>query len=95
MFECDGVRSFFVADFFCAEKKLVVEVDGGIHEFQQSRDQERDSILGKKGFRVLRIKNEELSNLDEVERKIMHALFQSHEGPGLMSDEERLKNNGE
>lgn len=30
-----GETRFFIADFYCAEAKLVVELDGPIHEFQQ------------------------------------------------------------
>jgi len=44
MFEDNGIRSFFVADFYCAEERLVVEVDGGTHELQKLRDEERDPI---------------------------------------------------
>jgi hypothetical protein len=29
----------FVVDFICSSERLIVEVDGGIHEFQQERDQ--------------------------------------------------------
>ncbi len=38
-------RIFFIADFYCAEKKLVIEVDGKIHDFQKDYDDRRDEIL--------------------------------------------------
>lgn len=74
MFENNRKRSFFIADFYCAEDRLVIELDGGIHEIQELRDQERDLILKSKGMSVLRTRNEELNNPGEVEKKIKDAL---------------------
>jgi very-short-patch-repair endonuclease len=79
MFENNGKRSFFIADFYCAENKLVLELDGGIHDIQEMRDRERDLILENKGMRVLRIRNEELKNSSEEEKKIRNVLVQSRE----------------
>ena len=47
---------FFVADFFCAEKKLVIELDGPIHEIQKEYDGNRDFILKEMKLTILRIK---------------------------------------
>lgn len=54
---------FFVADFYCAKAALVIEVDGKVHDFKQEYDLYREQILKDKGLTVLRIKNEELSNV--------------------------------
>ncbi len=48
---------FFVADSYCDEKKLVIELDDKTHEFQKDYDENRDSILRELGLSVLRIKN--------------------------------------
>ncbi len=61
---------YFIADFYCSEKKLVIELDGKIHEFQKDYDKRRDEILTNAGLRVLRLKNEELTNVSLVLRKI-------------------------
>ena len=67
----DGrIQKFFVADFYCSEKKLVVELDGEIHLTQIEYDEWRDEILNSLELRVLRIKNEELGNMKEVLNKI-------------------------
>src|SRR5690606_24923861 len=50
----------FIVDFVCLSKKLIVEVDGEIHNFQQEADAERTAILEAKGYRVVRFKNEEV-----------------------------------
>ncbi len=57
---------FFIPDFYCAEEKLVIELDGKIHDFQKEHDYNRDMILKEKGLRTMRIKNEELKNINEV-----------------------------
>ena len=47
-----------VVDFCCLSIRLVVEVDGGIHDQRVVEDAERDLELAAKGFRVLRFSNE-------------------------------------
>ncbi|MFZ5628268.1 MAG: endonuclease domain-containing protein [Spirochaetota bacterium] len=53
-----------ILDFYCAEKKLCVEVDGSIHETpdQQLIDAERTTSLMNRGIRVLRFKNDAVVN---------------------------------
>ncbi len=62
---------FFIADFYCAELLLVIEVDGKIHEYQNDRDEQRDIIMKEKGLRVLRIKNDEVRNIEKVKKNIL------------------------
>ena len=47
----------YVADFYCPSAKLVVEIDGQIHNFDEraNHDFERDQLIGKLGIRVERI----------------------------------------
>ncbi|MBN1584974.1 endonuclease domain-containing protein [Candidatus Uhrbacteria bacterium] len=57
----------FIVDFFCLEKSLVVEIDGGIHNQTKDRDAERDRILKVLGCQVLRFSNRQVwDNLDGV-----------------------------
>lgn len=66
---------FFVADFYCHEKKLVIELDGKIHDFQQEYDEGRTAIIEKLGIRVIRFTNEELSaDISKVLAEIRRAL---------------------
>jgi very-short-patch-repair endonuclease len=68
----------YVADFYCHERKLVVELDGGIHSdpSQQIHDQNRDAFLLSIGLRVLRIPNEELLHTpDKALERIRTALI--------------------
>ncbi|KAF3890461.1 MULTISPECIES: endonuclease domain-containing protein [Nostocales] len=52
----------FIVDFYCAELKLVIEVDGESHFTEESRlyDLERTQILGDYGLKVLRFTNEQV-----------------------------------
>jgi very-short-patch-repair endonuclease len=50
----------FIADFFCNQIGLVVEIDGGIHEMQKDYDRERDNILAQQNLTILRFSNQEL-----------------------------------
>ncbi|MFA5327283.1 MAG: endonuclease domain-containing protein [Prolixibacteraceae bacterium] len=57
----DNEPRYFIADFYCAEKMIVVEVDGEIHEFQKEKDIHREDILSSLNMKIVRIKNEEVS----------------------------------
>lgn len=67
----ENKRYFYIADFYCAELKLVIEVDGKIHDFQKSYDYQRDLVLNGLSLKVLRVKNEELINLEGVLGRIL------------------------
>jgi len=69
-----GKKFYFIADFYCAEKNLVIELDGPYHEYQQQKDYARDLVLEGKKIITLRFKNAELENIDKVLKKISKAL---------------------
>ena len=63
----------YIVDFACLPAKLVIEVDGGIHDLPAValRDSERDTWLVAQGFRVLRFSNRRIENeLDAVVAEI-------------------------
>ena len=51
----------YVADFYCAELKLVIEIDGDSHAAQESYDAARTAFLARQGIRVLRYTNLDVS----------------------------------
>lgn len=57
---------FYVPDFYCFEENLAIELDGKIHLYTKDRDERRDDILEGEGIKVLRFKNEELNNIENV-----------------------------
>jgi len=74
-FIIDRRKRFFVTDFYCAEHKLVIELDGEIHERQKDYDEMRTYIMNILGIKVIRFKNEEVEkNCDTVMMKIAKEL---------------------
>lgn len=61
----------YIVDFYCHAARLIVEVDGPIHDWQVEEDRYRDKVLEQRGLRVLRIRNQEIrQNLDGVLERI-------------------------
>ncbi|MBT9540433.1 endonuclease domain-containing protein [Thiobacillus sp.] len=57
----------YIVDFLCADKKLIVELDGGQHQERIEYDAARDAWLKSEGYVVLRYwNNEVMGNLEEV-----------------------------
>ena len=50
----------FVADFCCPACKLIVEVDGPIHDQKIDYDESRTEVFTAYGYRVLRFSNEQV-----------------------------------
>ncbi|MDQ7797666.1 MAG: DUF559 domain-containing protein [Candidatus Edwardsbacteria bacterium] len=50
----------FIADFYCNDLNLVVEIDGGVHEEQKDYDKLRDYIINQYGIKVIRFSNQEI-----------------------------------
>ena len=50
----------FILDFYCSQLKLVVELDGGVHDAQVEQDATRTAYLGTYGCRVIRFRNEDI-----------------------------------
>ncbi len=61
----------YIVDFVCLELRLVVEVDGNIHDFQPEYDQLRTDYLALFGFEVVRFENSDVLNrLESVLEKL-------------------------
>lgn len=61
---------FFIADFYCHQLKIVIEVDGGIHLSPEQRDYDlrREEEIKQFEVRIIRFTNEEV--LGKVEKVI-------------------------
>ena len=69
----------FIVDFFCADAKLIVELDGGQHDQDKERDANRTRILEAMGYLVLRFWNNDiLGNISGVAESILAALQTPH-----------------
>lgn len=68
----------YIADFYCNEKNLIIEVDGGYHNGAEQiiHDEARTKRLENKGYQVLRFSNEEIiNNINETINKIKDILY--------------------
>jgi very-short-patch-repair endonuclease len=72
----------FIADFYCAESRLVVELDGDSHEDRVAYDQKRTAFLEGQANRVLRIVNTDVcENIDSVLLAILEACENQEPSP--------------
>jgi leucyl-tRNA synthetase len=61
----------FVADFCCLTHKLIIELDGAVHNFQIEDDKNRQAELESLGYTVIRFRNEQvLKQLNDVLKSI-------------------------
>ena len=68
----------FVLDFYCAGRKLGIEIDGGVHINRREHDEARQNIVEGKGIKILRFKNDEVTgNIEEVLKKIKRSIVPS------------------
>jgi very-short-patch-repair endonuclease len=63
----------YIVDFICIQKSLIIEVDGGQHT--EEKDKARTEQLQKRGYRILRLwNNESLKNKEGVYQRIAEEL---------------------
>jgi len=72
----------FIADFYCAQYRLVTEIDGGIHEGQKESDQARTQQFTEHGYQVVRFLNRDVENdIENVLSRIWQACQDSAKTP--------------
>lgn len=67
----------YILDFYCKEKRLIIEVDGEVHNTKEAReyDKVRDKYFEELDYKILRFKNEEVENdVKKVVSKIQEFL---------------------
>jgi very-short-patch-repair endonuclease len=65
----------YIVDFYCAEKKLIIEIDGGQHDERKAYDEGRSKVLKSMGYTVIRFwNNEVLAHEDGVKEKLFEIL---------------------
>jgi len=62
----------YIVDFVFLEKRLILEIDGGQHDIEKEKDEQRTNWLMSEGYRVLRFwNNEVLTNIEGVLETIL------------------------
>lgn len=65
--------SFYIVDLYCHSKKLLIEIDGSIHNLEEikTKDEIRQKDLENLGIKVIRFANKEvMNNLEQTLQKI-------------------------
>lgn len=65
--------SGYILDFFCKEKRLIIEIDGKIHQQKKNKeyDEVRDKFLTSLDYKVLRFTNEQVeSDINKIIEEI-------------------------
>lgn len=68
---------FFIIDFYCAEARLLIEIDGGSHLVieQMEYDKARTECLEALGYKVIRFTNDDVRyNINAVADKIINTV---------------------
>jgi len=65
-----GEPKFFITDFYSAQFKLIIELDGKIHDLTKEYDADRSKILMEMGYVIIRFNNEELDDIQDVLNRI-------------------------
>jgi very-short-patch-repair endonuclease len=50
----------FIVDFCAPRQRLIIEIDGGVHETQRERDTERQHRLESAGYQIIRVSAEDV-----------------------------------
>jgi very-short-patch-repair endonuclease len=62
----------YIVDFYNHTNRLVIEIDGGIHNDKKEYDSNRDAYMHAGGYNVLRFKNSDVDyHIDAVIQKIL------------------------
>lgn len=77
----------YIADYYCHEIKLVIEIDGGIHLAKENKEYDisRDITLAEFGIKILRFTNDQVLNnihkvIEEIKNKIEELKLRRDEG---------------
>lgn len=80
-------KRYFIADFFCKEANLVIEIDGKIHENQKEYDEAREYVLKHYGFNIVRFTNTNvLKNTEDILNEIKELLIALPRGRGKVAE---------
>ena len=82
-FSRQKVLGKYIADFYCAEAKLIIELDGSGHYTEEGKryDEERTAVLEEYGLTVIRIPNTEIHKnfrgvCEHIDRLVEQSLSQ-------------------
>ena len=70
------IIGFYIVDFYCPKLKLIVEIDGEQHFFEENAEYEkrREKFLNESGYKMLHFYNSDINkHIRDVEQTILYA----------------------
>ncbi|NLQ19063.1 endonuclease domain-containing protein [Marinomonas sp. M1K-6] len=69
----------YIVDFYCPEKKLVIELDGDSHynHDTQAYDRKRDDFMRSQGLQVIRFTNQDIMKKLDAVLEVIHQSIQT------------------
>ncbi len=65
----------YIVDFCCRSKRLIIEIDGGVHVGREGQDEEREKAFVELNYRIIRFTNDQvIDNLNQVVEAILASL---------------------
>jgi very-short-patch-repair endonuclease len=67
----------YIVDFYCHENKLVIELDGSVHDRKENKEYDQARTIELRGLKinVIRFRNDEVeNNIDKVLEKIIQII---------------------
>jgi very-short-patch-repair endonuclease len=88
----------YIADFYCYQLSLIIELDGGIHQEKTEYDNDRTNTLKTLNVHVARYTNDQILNnlprvLNHLERVIRHLKMRPNRSQTLQKSSPSLKEN--
>ncbi len=80
----------YIADYYCHELKLVIEIDGGIHLLKENKEYDinRDITLKEFGIEIIRFTNDQvMNNSDGIVQEIKNKIEELKKKQLLQSNE--------
>ena len=73
--ENQGNKLYYISDFHNFEHKLIIEIDGLIHDYQKAYDVERQENIEALGYKIIRFTNKDvLEKWEKVEKRLYDIL---------------------
>ena len=72
----------YIVDFYNHDNRLVIEIDGSIHDATKEYDGNRDDYLHARGYTIIRFTNSEIeTNIEMVVQRIVDFINSRHTPP--------------
>jgi very-short-patch-repair endonuclease len=81
-FDRQKIIGHYIVDFYCAQQRVVIEVDGNSHDNKQEYDAQRDAYLMGLGLFVIHISDNDVkSNLNNIMKMLLNHVALTNSPP--------------